>query len=169
MVGFCKSGSPQELLSSLASCSAPSRMVWSLDITRDLRRNQNDKVLTAILFKRDLTQFDDNYPVTIPGSFAAVRGNKDITITVFDTPPSLCARRACCIGMEFDTPGGCRVNAGCRAKYEEEVQDTAGRPWTLGNAGNSIEGSRVAIVRGNGDEVRKKNACAVSIQEIMES
>ncbi|KAJ7456432.1 hypothetical protein FB451DRAFT_1511025 [Mycena latifolia] len=38
-----------------------------------------------VMFKRDLTQFDaDNYTVTIPGSSAAVSGDEDVTISVFD-------------------------------------------------------------------------------------
>ncbi|KAJ7071550.1 hypothetical protein C8F01DRAFT_1111006 [Mycena amicta] len=38
-----------------------------------------------VFFKRDLTEFDaENYCVTIPGSSAAVTGNKDVVISVFD-------------------------------------------------------------------------------------
>jgi exosome complex exonuclease DIS3/RRP44 len=38
-----------------------------------------------VMFKRDLTQFDaDNYTVTIPRSSAAVSGDDDVTISVFD-------------------------------------------------------------------------------------
>ncbi|KAJ7618363.1 RNB-domain-containing protein [Mycena rosella] len=38
-----------------------------------------------VMFKRDLTQFDaDNYTVTIPSSSAAVSGDEDVTISVFD-------------------------------------------------------------------------------------
>ncbi|KAF7319870.1 Exosome complex exonuclease dis3 [Mycena kentingensis (nom. inval.)] len=38
-----------------------------------------------VMFKRDLTEFDaDNYCVTIPGSSAAVPGNADVKISVFD-------------------------------------------------------------------------------------
>ncbi|KAJ7785712.1 hypothetical protein B0H16DRAFT_2528 [Mycena metata] len=38
-----------------------------------------------VMFKRDLTEFDaDNYVVTIPGSSAAVSGDEDVTISVFD-------------------------------------------------------------------------------------
>ncbi|KAJ7139526.1 RNB-domain-containing protein [Mycena epipterygia] len=38
-----------------------------------------------VMFKRDLTEFDaDNYTVTIPGSSAAVSGDEDVTISVFD-------------------------------------------------------------------------------------
>ncbi|KAJ7226076.1 hypothetical protein GGX14DRAFT_642735 [Mycena pura] len=38
-----------------------------------------------VMFKRDITQFDaDNYTVTIPGSSAAVPGDDDATISVFD-------------------------------------------------------------------------------------
>ncbi|KAF7306440.1 Exosome complex exonuclease dis3 [Mycena indigotica] len=38
-----------------------------------------------VMFKRDLTEFDaDNYCVTIPGSSAAVSGDKDVLISVFD-------------------------------------------------------------------------------------